>query len=86
MYVQSYFFLYSAIDCACRSNLVVIYPATQPTKEVISFVGMHMDCVSANDDQWSRDPFTVISDIHTGMRSRKKEKHLSESHNHVRLL
>ena len=34
-----------------RGNLIVEYPGTDP-KKVVSFVGMHMDVVPANPDQW----------------------------------
>lgn len=34
-----------------RGNLIVEYPGTQPGK-VLSFVGMHMDVVTANPSDW----------------------------------
>lgn len=36
-----------------RGNLIVEYPGTQPGK-VLSFVGMHMDVVTANPSDWVR--------------------------------
>lgn len=36
---------------AKRGNLIVEYPGTQPGK-VLSFVGMHMDVVTANPADW----------------------------------
>ncbi|KAK4489197.1 hypothetical protein RD792_004991 [Penstemon davidsonii] len=34
-----------------RGNLIVEYPGTQPGK-ILSFVGMHMDVVTANPSDW----------------------------------
>lgn len=34
-----------------RGNLIVEYPGTEPGK-VLSFVGMHMDVVTANPNDW----------------------------------
>lgn len=42
-----------------RSNLMITLPATNPTKEVLSFVGAHMDVVPANKDEWTRNPFEL---------------------------
>uniref|UniRef100_A0A3Q7HRC7 Acetylornithine deacetylase n=3 Tax=Solanum lycopersicum TaxID=4081 RepID=A0A3Q7HRC7_SOLLC len=44
-----------------RGNLIVEYPGTDP-KKVVSFVGMHMDVVPANPDQWEFDPFSLSVD------------------------
>ncbi|XP_015083515.1 acetylornithine deacetylase-like [Solanum pennellii] len=44
-----------------RGNLIVEYPGTDP-KKVVSFVGMHMDVVPANPDQWDFDPFSLSVD------------------------
>ncbi|KAL3330930.1 hypothetical protein AABB24_034641 [Solanum stoloniferum] len=44
-----------------RGNLIVKYPGTDP-KKVVSFVGMHMDVVPANPDQWEFDPFSLSID------------------------
>ncbi|GFQ04013.1 acetylornithine deacetylase [Phtheirospermum japonicum] len=44
-----------------RGNLIVEYPGTQPGK-VLSFVGMHMDVVTANPSDWDFDPFTMSID------------------------
>ncbi|XP_031099204.1 acetylornithine deacetylase isoform X1 [Ipomoea triloba] len=44
-----------------RGNLVVEYPGTQPGK-VLSFVGMHMDVVTANPADWDFDPFSLSID------------------------
>ncbi|KAL3834955.1 hypothetical protein ACJIZ3_009691 [Penstemon smallii] len=41
-----------------RGNLIVEYPGTQPGK-ILSFVGMHMDVVTANPSDWEFDPFTL---------------------------
>ncbi|KAL9167084.1 hypothetical protein ABFS82_05G073000 [Erythranthe guttata] len=41
-----------------RGNLIVEYPGTQPGK-ILSFVGMHMDVVTANPSDWDFDPFTM---------------------------
>ncbi|CAN1256754.1 Acetylornithine deacetylase [Linum perenne] len=44
-----------------RSNLIVEYPGTQPGK-VLSFVGMHMDVVTADPAEWEFDPFSLSID------------------------
>ncbi|XP_019190972.1 PREDICTED: acetylornithine deacetylase [Ipomoea nil] len=44
-----------------RGNLIVEYPGTQPGK-VLSFVGMHMDVVTANPEDWDFDPFSLSID------------------------
>ncbi|XP_010559314.1 PREDICTED: acetylornithine deacetylase [Tarenaya hassleriana] len=44
-----------------RGNLIVEYPGTVPGK-ILSFVGMHMDVVTANPDEWEFDPFTLSID------------------------
>ncbi|KAI4303317.1 hypothetical protein MLD38_038963 [Melastoma candidum] len=44
-----------------RGNLIVEYPGTVPGK-VVSFVGMHMDVVTANPDGWDFDPFSMSID------------------------
>ncbi|KZV53276.1 acetylornithine deacetylase [Dorcoceras hygrometricum] len=41
-----------------RGNLIVEYPGTQPGK-ILSFVGMHMDVVTANPSDWDFDPFSL---------------------------
>jgi len=41
-----------------RSNLIVFYPGT--TKKLVSFVGSHMDVVSAEGSDWKRNPFQLI--------------------------
>ncbi|CAO2819598.1 unnamed protein product [Amaranthus hypochondriacus] len=41
-----------------RGNLIVEYPGTEPGK-VVSFVGCHMDVVTANPDDWDFDPFSL---------------------------
>ncbi|KAG8382483.1 hypothetical protein BUALT_Bualt05G0081900 [Buddleja alternifolia] len=41
-----------------RGNLIVEYPGTHPGN-VLSFVGMHMDVVTANPSDWDFDPFTL---------------------------
>ncbi|KAL2348269.1 hypothetical protein Fmac_002269 [Flemingia macrophylla] len=44
-----------------RGNLIVEYPGTVPGK-ILSFVGCHMDVVTANPDDWDFDPFTLSVD------------------------
>ncbi|PPD79570.1 hypothetical protein GOBAR_DD23508 [Gossypium barbadense] len=44
-----------------RGNLIVEYPGTQPGK-ILSFVGMHMDVVTANPNDWDFDPFSLSID------------------------
>lgn len=44
-----------------RGNLIVEYPGTQPGK-VLSFVGCHMDVVTANPSDWDFDPFSLTID------------------------
>lgn len=44
-----------------RGNLIVEYPGTVPNK-VLSFVGMHMDVVTANRADWEFDPFLLSID------------------------
>ncbi|KMT11668.1 hypothetical protein BVRB_5g106060 [Beta vulgaris subsp. vulgaris] len=44
-----------------RGNLIVEYPGTQPGK-VLSFVGCHMDVVTANPTDWDFDPFSLSID------------------------
>jgi len=44
-----------------RGNLIIKYPGT--TEKICSFVGSHMDVVTANtDDGWNYDPFTLRID------------------------
>ncbi|KAL9422703.1 hypothetical protein AB3S75_034895 [Citrus x aurantiifolia] len=44
-----------------RGNLIVEYPGTEPGK-ILSFVGMHMDVVTANPNEWEFDPFSLSID------------------------
>ncbi|CAI9095392.1 OLC1v1031338C7 [Oldenlandia corymbosa var. corymbosa] len=44
-----------------RGNLIVEYPGTEPNK-ILSFVGMHMDVVTANPSDWEFDPFSLSID------------------------
>nr|CAB3447566.1 unnamed protein product [Digitaria exilis] len=44
-----------------RSNVIVEYPGTVPGR-VVSFVGMHMDVVPANPNEWDFDPFSLTFD------------------------
>lgn len=44
-----------------RGNLIVEYPGTQPGK-ILSFVGCHMDVVTANPSDWDFDPFSLSID------------------------
>lgn len=41
-----------------RGNVIVEYPGSVPGK-VLSFVGCHMDVVTANPDDWDFDPFSL---------------------------
>lgn len=42
-----------------RGNIIVEYPGTDPEAGVVSFVGCHMDVVTANPETWEFDPFTA---------------------------
>ncbi|KAI5439545.1 acetylornithine deacetylase isoform X1 [Lathyrus oleraceus] len=44
-----------------RGNLIVEYPGTVPGK-ILSFVGCHMDVVTADPKDWDFDPFTLSID------------------------
>ncbi|GLT81246.1 hypothetical protein SLA2020_526400 [Shorea laevis] len=44
-----------------RGNIIVEYPGTEPGK-ILSFVGMHMDVVTANPSDWEFDPFSLSID------------------------
>ncbi|XP_076895184.1 acetylornithine deacetylase-like [Bidens hawaiensis] len=44
-----------------RGNLIVEYPGTLPGN-ILSFVGMHMDVVTANPSEWDFDPFSMSID------------------------
>uniref|UniRef100_A0A7N0U4F4 Acetylornithine deacetylase n=1 Tax=Kalanchoe fedtschenkoi TaxID=63787 RepID=A0A7N0U4F4_KALFE len=44
-----------------RGNLIVEYPGTEPGK-IVSFVGCHMDVVTANPSDWDFDPFSMSID------------------------
>ncbi|XP_042489220.1 acetylornithine deacetylase-like [Macadamia integrifolia] len=44
-----------------RGNVIIEYPGTVPGK-VLSFVGCHMDVVTANPDEWDFDPFSLSID------------------------
>ncbi|GAB4834730.1 hypothetical protein Ancab_032993 [Ancistrocladus abbreviatus] len=44
-----------------RGNLIVEYPGTEPGK-VVSFVGCHMDVVTADPTDWDFDPFSLSID------------------------
>ncbi|XP_020082760.1 acetylornithine deacetylase-like [Ananas comosus] len=46
--------------CPNRGNVIVQYPGTGDG--AVSFVGMHMDVVPANPDQWEFDPFSLSVD------------------------
>eukprot|EP00850_Spirogloea_muscicola_P021359 SM000245S08198 [mRNA] locus=s245:90275:95022:- [translate_table: standard] len=41
-----------------RGNIIVEYPGDDPDR-VISFVGCHLDVVTANPDDWDFDPFAL---------------------------
>ena len=46
-----------------RGNIIVEYPGQDPSASgIISFVGAHMDVVTANPDLWEFDPFTLTRD------------------------
>ncbi|XP_043696286.1 acetylornithine deacetylase [Telopea speciosissima] len=44
-----------------RGNIIIEYPGTVPGK-ILSFVGCHMDVVTANPDEWDFDPFSLTID------------------------
>uniref|UniRef100_A0A2P2JTT0 Acetylornithine deacetylase n=1 Tax=Rhizophora mucronata TaxID=61149 RepID=A0A2P2JTT0_RHIMU len=44
-----------------RGNLIVEYPGTVPGK-ILSFVGMHMDVVTADPNDWEFDAFSLSID------------------------
>ncbi|KAK6934991.1 Peptidase M20 [Dillenia turbinata] len=44
-----------------RGNLIIEYPGNEPGK-IVSFVGCHMDVVTANPDDWDFDPFSLSID------------------------
>ncbi|XP_008786311.1 acetylornithine deacetylase [Phoenix dactylifera] len=44
-----------------RGNVIVEYPGSAPGK-ILSFVGCHMDVVSANPNDWDFDPFSLSVD------------------------
>ncbi|KAF8380691.1 hypothetical protein HHK36_028181 [Tetracentron sinense] len=44
-----------------RGNVIVEYPGNVPGK-ILSFVGCHMDVVTANPDDWDFDPFSLSID------------------------
>ncbi|KAG9452136.1 hypothetical protein H6P81_005040 [Aristolochia fimbriata] len=44
-----------------RGNVIVEYPGTVPGK-ILSFVGCHMDVVTANPQDWDFDPFSLSID------------------------
>ncbi|KAI5057179.1 hypothetical protein GOP47_0027194 [Adiantum capillus-veneris] len=46
---------------AGRGNLIIEYPGTEPGK-ILSFVGCHMDVVTANPQDWEFDPFALSID------------------------
>lgn len=41
-----------------RGNLIIEYPGTQDG-HILSFVGCHMDVVTANPEEWEFDPFSL---------------------------
>ncbi|XP_042493614.1 acetylornithine deacetylase-like [Macadamia integrifolia] len=44
-----------------RGNVIAEYPGIVPGK-ILSFVGCHMDVVTANTDEWDFDPFSLSID------------------------
>jgi acetylornithine deacetylase len=44
-----------------RGNIIVEYPGEDP-EGIISFVGAHLDVVTANPETWDFDPFTLTRD------------------------
>ncbi|KAH7387042.1 hypothetical protein KP509_16G001800 [Ceratopteris richardii] len=46
---------------ADRGNLIIEYPGTEPGK-ILSFVGCHMDVVTANPQDWEFNPFALSID------------------------
>jgi len=45
-----------------RGNLIIKYPGTGSSEDVLSFVGSHLDVVPANPDVWNVDPFSMTVD------------------------
>ena len=45
-----------------RGNLIIKYPGTGSSEDVLSFVGSHLDVVPANPDAWNVDPFSLTID------------------------
>lgn len=45
-----------------RGNLIIRYPGSGSSEEVLSFVGCHLDVVPANPDAWDVDPFSLTID------------------------
>lgn len=46
---------------AGRGNVLIEYPGTEKDK-IISFIGSHLDVVTADPSTWDRDPFTLTRD------------------------
>lgn len=44
-----------------RGNVIIEYPGTEPD-QVLSFVGSHLDVVTADPSTWDRDPFSLTID------------------------
>lgn len=44
-----------------RGNVIIEYPGTEPN-EILSFVGSHLDVVTADPNTWDRDPFSLSID------------------------
>ncbi|KAK9120733.1 hypothetical protein Syun_018350 [Stephania yunnanensis] len=45
-----------------RGNIIVEYPGSDDKGKILSFVGCHMDVVTANPDDWDFDPFSLSID------------------------
>jgi len=44
-----------------RGNVIIEYPGTEPN-QIVSFIGSHLDVVTADPSTWDRDPFTMTRD------------------------
>lgn len=69
-----------------RGNLIVEYPGS--TDKVVSFVGSHLDVVTADPSTWDRDPFKLTRDVSCARANFfvPKDKHGLHRSNFVRVL
>ncbi|CDY44513.1 BnaC01g10360D [Brassica napus] len=68
------------VSLSGRGNLIVEYPGSVPGK-ILSFVGMHMDVVTANPDEWEFDPFSLSID-----GDKLRGRGTTDCHGHVALV